>query len=177
MEALEHQEVPRHPWLETLVAAPHEAVSDFMAGHAAVSPFTRLNAPDAANRLLGPLSVKDPARLALDEGMKSWLVSKRDAAIPGDKAELQNLVRQICEAFETIEAIDLKRSAVMLHEQYQEWLEWVTPLDLAPSRNALKAFLSMIESTKYKTHTRDATPMEPQTLTGTGSDEQKIRSC
>lgn len=51
--ALQQTDPVRHAWLDRLVASPAEAVADLMAGHAAVFPYTRGDAPDVARMLVG----------------------------------------------------------------------------------------------------------------------------
>ena len=147
-EALKHKDLQRHPWLERLEASPHDAVSDLMAGYAAIFPFTRADAPDAARMLLGHLPSDDPARSALESGIQSWLVSKRNEKLPSDPARLQDFVRQLGEAFEIISLIELTEPALMLRLQYVRWFEWVSRLNMGPSRDARAGYLRMLANTQ-----------------------------
>lgn len=147
-EALKHKDLQRHPWLKRLEASPHDAVSDLMAGYAAIFPFTRADAPDAARMLLGHLPSDDPARGALEAGMRSWLESKRNEQLPSDLAGLQDFVRQVGEAFEIISLIELIEPAWLLRQQYVRWFEWVSRLKLAPSRDARAGYLRMLANTQ-----------------------------
>lgn len=147
-EALEKIDMQRHPWLEKLEASPHDAVSDLMAGYAAIFPFNRADAPDAARMLFGHLPSDDPARGALESGMHSWLEAKRNEDLPFEPAKLQDFVRQVGEAFEIISLIELTVPALMLRQQYVRWFEWASRLNLAPSRDARAGYLRMLANTQ-----------------------------
>lgn len=147
-KAVKHKDLQRHPWLERLEASPHDAVSDLMAGYAAIFPFNRADAPDAARMLFGHLPSDDPAHGALELGVRSWLESKRNEQPPSDPARLQDFVRQFCEAFEIISLIELTEPALMLRQQYVRWFEWVSRLNIAPSRDARAGYLRMLANTQ-----------------------------
>jgi tetratricopeptide (TPR) repeat protein len=147
-ESLKHRDLQRHAWLAQLESSPHDAVSDLMAGYAAIFPFTRADAPDAARMLFGHLPPDDPARVALGTGILSWLASKREEKLSSNPARLQNFVRQIGEAFEIISLIELTEPALVLRQQYLRWFDWVSRLNIAPTRDARADYLRMLANTQ-----------------------------
>lgn len=147
-EALRHMDSQRHPWLEVLMAAPRSAVADLMSGRAAVFPYTRADAPDAARMLVGHLPVDDPARLALASGVSSWLQVKRAEPLPTAPARLQDFVRQVSEAFEIVSLLEMAEPAAEFREKYVRWFAWVNRLNLAPSRDARASYFRMLASTQ-----------------------------
>jgi hypothetical protein len=65
--------LPRHLWLEKLVAAPEQEVRALAEGNAVVHPFGRAEPSDAAATLLFGLEPDDPAVVAFDNGVLSAL--------------------------------------------------------------------------------------------------------
>lgn len=147
-EALEQIDAKRHPWLETLEASPDAAVTDVMAGYAAVFPYTRADAPDALRMLIGHLSADDPARAALASGLMNWLQEMRQQDPSKDPAFLQDHVRQVTEAMEIISLLELVEPAIELRTQYVRWFEWVSRLNMGPSRDARASYMRMLAITQ-----------------------------
>lgn len=147
-EALKQKGPERHPWLEALEASPEASVSDLMTGYAAVFPYTRADAPDAARMLVGHLSAEDPARKALASGIMSWLRMKRVERLPADRARLQDFVRQVSEAFEIIALLEQTEPALELRDKYVRWFEWANRLNLTPSRDARASYFRMLANTQ-----------------------------
>lgn len=147
-KALAHMGSQGHPWLEALQASPEGAVTDLLLGRAAVFPYTRADAPDAARMLVGHLPADDPARQALASGMSLWLNSRRTEPLPKEPARLQDVVRQASEAFEIVSLVDLAEPALELREKYVRWFEWASRLNLAPSRDARSSYFRMLAITQ-----------------------------
>lgn len=146
--ALAHMDPQRHPWLEVLQASPDDAVAGLMLGLASVFPYARADAPDAVRMLMGHLPADDPARLALAAGISSWLHKKRAEPLPADPARLQDVVRQVAEAFEIVSLLGLTAPALDLREKYVRWCDWASRLNLAPSRDARASYFRMLATTQ-----------------------------
>jgi hypothetical protein len=127
---------PRHPWLTEFSRAPVAAFGDLLAGYAAVSPYERADAPDAARMLFGPLPAGDPLRAKFDQAVIGWLEQRRKARIPPERPRLQRAIREISEAFEIIALLELPDAAVDLRRRFVVWNEWVARLILSPARDA-----------------------------------------
>lgn len=141
MSALsEHMAPNRHPWLAQFEKAPVEAFGDLLAGYAAIHPYERADAPDAAKVLFGPLDPEDGARQALGPAILSWLEIRRKEHLPAARPKAQRRVREICEAFEIVALLQVAEAAVDLRRHLLVWNDWVARLVLSTGRDARAEF-------------------------------------
>jgi hypothetical protein len=126
----------RHPWLGEFVRTPIRAFGDLLAGYAAIFPYDRADAPDAARMLFGPLPADDPVRVELDKTVIDWLEQKRKAPFPRERPKIQRAIREISEAFEIVALLELPNAARDLRRRFVLWNEWVARLVISPARDA-----------------------------------------
>jgi hypothetical protein len=131
-----HMPPRRHPWLAEFSQAPVAAFGDLLAGYAAVFPYDRADAPDAARMLFGALPADDPLLAELDRAAIGWLEKRRKTELPPERPRLQRAIREISEAFEIIALLELSDAAVDLRRRFVVWNEWVSRLVLSPARDA-----------------------------------------
>lgn len=136
----EHMASNRHPWLAQFEKAPAEAFGDLLAGYAAIHPYERADAPDAAKMLFGPLDPEDGARRALGPAILSWLELRRKEHLPAARPKAQRRVREICEAFEIVALLQVAEAAVDLRRHLLVWNDWVARLVLSTARDARAEF-------------------------------------
>ncbi|MFZ1963166.1 MAG: hypothetical protein WAU78_06825 [Roseiarcus sp.] len=144
----EQMALSRHPWLTRFESAPEEAFGDLLSGYAAIHPYERADAPDAALMLFGPLDPEDSARKALGQAITAWLEDKRKEPLPAARPKLQRRVREISEAFEIVALLDVADAAVELRRQFIRWNDWVARLALSPARDARAEYLRMLALTQ-----------------------------
>lgn len=135
-----HMAPDRHPWLAQFEKAPVEAFGDLLAGYAAIHPYERADAPDAAKMLFGPLDPDDGARRALGPAILSWLEMRRKEHLPAARPKLQRRIREICEALEIVALLQVAHAAVDLRQRRLVWNDWVARLVLSTARDARAEF-------------------------------------
>jgi hypothetical protein len=147
---------PRHPWLATFEQAPEVAFGDLVTGHAGIGLLNRLDIPEAANVLFGPLPAHDPARLSLGWAILGWMEKRRQETQPADDANRQRWIREIRDAFDIVALLQVAEPAIALRRGFASWNAWVGELVAAPSRDARAPYWSMLAQTQPLT--REAAP-------------------
>jgi len=126
----------RHPWLNDFARDPIAAFGELLSGYAAIFPYDRADAPDAARMLFGPLPADDPLRTELDKAVIGWLAQRRKEPLPLAHPKLQRAVREISEALEIVAVLELANAALDLRRRFVIWNEWLARLVLSPARDA-----------------------------------------
>ena len=109
-----------------------------------IPPYHRADAPDAARMLFGPLPTDDPIRAKLGPAILAWLDLRRRATPPTEHPRLQRWVREVCDAFEIVSALDVAEAAVALRRGFIVWNEWAARFVLTPARDIRAAYWRML---------------------------------
>jgi tetratricopeptide (TPR) repeat protein len=125
------------------------AFGDLLAGYADIHPYERADAPDAARMLFGPLGPEDRARKELGPAILAWLKQRRKEPLPAARPKLQRRVREICEAFEIVELLQVTDAAIELRRRRLTWNDWVARLVLSPARDARAEYWRMLALTQH----------------------------
>jgi tetratricopeptide (TPR) repeat protein len=145
----------RHPWIDQFLSDPRRGYADLVAGHTAIHPYQRADAPDAARLLFGGLAEDDPARAVLDNAVLDWLDTRRRESAPPRPGPRQSWVREISETLEIVYILGLPRSAVALRRRRAEWTDFCARHVLAPSRDARAMLWRTLALTQNLAHTTD----------------------
>lgn len=155
MSASAAAQLGRHRWIDQFLDDPRCGYADLVAGHAAIHPYQRADAPDAARLLFGGLAEDDPARAVLDNAVLDWLDTRRRESAPPRPGPRQSWVREISETLEIVYILDLPRTAVALRRRRAEWTDFCARHVLAPSRDARAMLWRTLALTQTLAHTTD----------------------
>ena len=145
----------RHPWIAQFLADPLAGYGDLVAGYAAIHPYERADAPDAARLLFGGLPEGDPVRDRLDAAVLAWLEAWRRDPVPAAAGPRQRWVRQLCETLEITYLLNLPRTAVALRRRRLMWEDFCSRHVLAPSRDAREMLWRAMALTQKLAHATD----------------------
>jgi hypothetical protein len=138
----------RHPWLAEIESSPTAALDDLVRGYAAIPPYERADAPDAARQLFGSLEPDDAARQALDAAIIDWIKQCRQKPIPTDQRSRGRMIREVSEVFEITAVLEMPKAARWSLNHRMRLTDWTAGLIDGPARDARAALLRMLALTQ-----------------------------
>jgi len=122
-------ELPRHPWLDELLADPQRAVSDLFSGRADKYPYARQRDAEFLRQVLPQREGLEREYDALEIGLLDWLVARRREDWKArTRLGLPVYVIALIEALSAVQMLELNRVAYALREQHNAYLRWLEPL-------------------------------------------------
>lgn len=122
-------ELPRHPWLDELLADPQRAVSDLFSGRADKYPYVRQRDAEFLRQVLPQREGLEREYDALESGLLDWLVARRREDWQArTRLGLSAYVMALIEALSAVQMLELTRVAQALREQHNAYLRWLEPL-------------------------------------------------
>ncbi|MFA7239043.1 MAG: tetratricopeptide repeat protein [Sulfuricellaceae bacterium] len=127
----EFDRLPRHPWLDKLLANPQLAVADLLSGRANKSPYARLRNAEFLYQILQNREGLDAEYDALETALIGWLDARRNENWAArTRRGMAAYIGALIEALSAIQMLSLKRVAYQLSEQHNTYLRWLEPLRL-----------------------------------------------
>lgn len=122
-------ELPRHPWLDELLADPQRAVSDLFSGRADKYPYARQRDAEFLRQVLPQREGLEREYDVLESGLLNWLVERRREDWKArTRLGLSAYVMALIEALAAVQMLELPRVAQALREQHNAYLRWLEPL-------------------------------------------------
>lgn len=124
-------ELPRHPWLDALLADPVRAVADLLSGRADKYPYARLRDAEFLHQVLPTRAGLEQEYSSLENGLLTWFAERRrEDWRARTRLGLPAYVMALIEALSAVQMLELSRVAETLREQHNAYLRWLEPLRL-----------------------------------------------
>jgi Flp pilus assembly protein TadD len=123
-------------WREDFARDPNQAVADLFSGRAGLGANMRLDTPELLYQAFPDTPEYAEQRKQLDNALLYWLTTmRRDYAAQVKRLGYGVYSKRLCDALTSIQLLDLPLSIYHLRETASSWLNWLTPLRLAPERD------------------------------------------
>ena len=123
-------------WYDAFMRDPNQAVADLFSGRGGVGSSLRLDIPELLYQEFPDTPEFSQPRQALDNALWHWLSAmRRDYAAQVKRLGYGVYSKRLCDALVSVQLLDLPISAYNLREMLSSWLNWLTPLRLAPERD------------------------------------------
>lgn len=123
--------LPRHPWLDTLLADPEQAVADLFSGRTDKYPYARLSDAEFLLRVLPSRDGLEQEYDKLEDGLLAWFMARRrEDWRARTRLGLPAYVMALIDALSAVQMLELGRVAHALREQHNAYLRWLEPLRL-----------------------------------------------
>jgi len=121
--------LPRHPWLDELLAEPQLAVTDLFSGRADKYPYARLRDAEFLRQVLPRREDFESEYDLLEEGLLAWIMERRrENWAARCRHGLSAYVGSLIEMLSAVQMLGLTRVAYQLSEQHNAYLRWLEPL-------------------------------------------------
>jgi cytochrome c-type biogenesis protein CcmH/NrfG len=123
-------------WYEAFLSDPNQAVADLFSGRAGLGSGLRLDIPELLYQEFPDTSEFAELRQLLDNALLHWLnAMRRDYAAHVKRLGYGVYSKRLCDALTSVQLLDLPITIYHLRETASSWLNWLTPLRLAPERD------------------------------------------
>ncbi|WP_158046982.1 tetratricopeptide repeat protein [Skermanella pratensis] len=134
----------RHPWLDSLIGDPADAVDSLLQGCAYLPGLQRISPCEALMALMGDLPPEAPEWALLDRALLAWIEQRRDGA--GDLLDrpggVQRFIRETGEAFRSAWRLELPESSAWIRGNLPDLLRWADNFTIDPTFDLGRAVLT-----------------------------------
>lgn len=123
-------------WYIAFLNNPNQAVADLFSGRAGLGSNLRLDIPELLYQEFPSTPEFAEPRQQLDHALLHWLNTMRnDYAAQVQRLGYSIYSKRLCDALTSVQLLDLPITTYHLRETASSWLNWLTPLRLAPERD------------------------------------------